>query len=250
MLLLAPTAGEAAGVADALEQRSETQLVGRRSLYTGQVHGHACRLVVTGMGEVNTAQALTAQLERRRPALVILFGIGGAYVPGGLPVGAVAVATEENYGHLGVLTLDGWQPADLIGIPLVPANGDAEPARFNRFPLDASLAARAVQVCAAAQVTTEPVRSGPFVTVSQCSGIQATGDELARRFSASCENMEGVAAAHLCALYGVPLLEVRAISNLVEDRDKSKWDIPLAIRVVQQCVLTIMAHLPMILGQP
>ena len=39
------------------------------------------------------------------------------------------------------------------------------------------------------------------------------------------ESMEGAAAAHVCALYGVPFLEVRGISNLVGDRDRAAWDV-------------------------
>ena len=78
------------------------------------------RLVFTGIGPVNTAHALTRAVEAARPALVLQFGIAGAYVPAGLPVGALALATEEGYGDLGVLTPQGWQPADLIASPSCP----------------------------------------------------------------------------------------------------------------------------------
>ncbi len=42
--------------------------------------------------------------------------------------------------------------------------------------------------------------------------------------------MEGAAAAQVAALHGIPWLEVRGISNIVEDRDLTKWDIPKARR--------------------
>jgi len=35
--------------------------------------------------------------------------------------------------------------------------------------------------------------------------------------------MEGAAAAHICALYKVPFMEIRGISNLVTDRDRGSW---------------------------
>ena len=45
--------------------------------------------------------------------------------------------------------------------------------------------------------------------------------------------MEGAAAAHISTLYAVPFLELRAISNRVEDRNKDAWDIPRAVQRVQ-----------------
>ena len=114
------------------------------------------RVVITGIGAVNTAHALTEYLVTRpRPSLVIQVGIAGAYVPGGVPVGAVVLATSDTYGDLGVLTPQGWRPADEIGIPLVEARG-VHPARFNEFPLDAELVARAAVVCGSLVAATGP----------------------------------------------------------------------------------------------
>ena len=78
--------------------------------------------------------------------------------------------------------------------------------------------------------------SGPFVTVQQCSGVQAVGDTLAARYGGICENMEGAAAAHVAAANDIPFVEIRGISNRVVDRDLSQWDLPLAIRRCQRAV--------------
>ena len=60
-------------------------------------------VVLTGIGAVNTAYALTQYLATQpRPSLVIQTGIAGAYVPAGIPVGAVVLADTEIYGDLGV----------------------------------------------------------------------------------------------------------------------------------------------------
>ena len=81
------------------------------------------------------------------------------------------------------------------------------------------------------------VRTGPFVTVSCCSGTAALGTAMAERFpGALCEGMEGAALAHVAAIYQVPLLELRAVSNLVEDRDMSRWRIREAAETAQQAV--------------
>ena len=195
-------------------------------------------VVVTGIGAVNTAHALTTRLVTGlRPSLVIQVGIAGAYVPGGVPVGAVVLATSETYGDLGVLTPQGWRPVDEIGIPLVESAGDT-PARFNTFPLDAALVARAAAACGSLIAAT-----GPFLTVSTVTGVRARGDELHGRFGTLCESMEGAAAAHVCALHGVPFLEVRGISNLVEDRNRAAWKIADAADAAQTAALRIAENL-------
>ena len=100
-------------------------------------------VVLTGIGAVNTAYALTQYLATQpRPSLVIQTGIAGAYVPAGIPVGSVVLADTEIYGDLGVMTTGGWLPAEEIGIPIVEARG-AHPPRFNYFPLDPDLVSRA-----------------------------------------------------------------------------------------------------------
>src|SRR5437762_11436634 len=71
----------------------------------------SANLLVTGIGAVNTAHALTQYLSMNpAPSLVIQTGIAGAYVPANLSVGSVVLADTEIYGDLGVLTPAGWRP--------------------------------------------------------------------------------------------------------------------------------------------
>ena len=198
-------------------------------------------LIETGIGAVNTAQALTAALETGPPDFVLQVGVGGAYAGSQLDVGDLAVATEENDGELGVLAPDGWLPADAIGIPILSKIRN----HYNTFPLDTVLAREAVtRILNTTWADGTPaVRSGPFVTVQQCSGTAARGTELAARFNAICENMEGAAAAHLCTLYEVPFIEMRGISNLVEDRNPGAWKLPLAARNAQAAARVLIEKL-------
>ncbi|MDD2501900.1 MAG: futalosine hydrolase, partial [Geobacter sp.] len=39
--------------------------------------------------------------------------------------------------------------------------------------------------------------------------------------------------------YGVPCLEIRGISNLVEDRDMARWDIGRAVEAAQRFVIKV-----------
>ena len=229
LLLVSATELESGTIHTALGDAQATQHAGK-TVINGSICGWRCTLLHTGIGSVNAAHALTCQLERQLPDLVIQFGIGGAYVPTSIPIRSVVLATEEIYGDVGVVTPEGWKPADEIGIPLV--HGD--PPHFNRFPLDSQLVSTAAEICGA--------RCGPFVTVSQCSGVQTVGDALYARFNALCESMEGAAASHVCTLYDVPFLEVRGISNLVEDRQPARWDIPGAAAAAQSALIQIISY--------
>jgi futalosine hydrolase len=194
-------------------------------------------VVVSGIGSVNAAHALTRRL-LADPAvtLVIQTGIAGAYVGAALPVGAVALATEEIYGDLGVITPKGWEPTSAFGIPLVEATA-GRPQRFNHFPLDATLVREAASVCGALVS-----RTGPFLTLSQVTGLRTLGDALFARFGAICESMEGAAAAHVCALHDIPFLEVRGISNLVEDRNRASWRVSAAVESANAVTRRLAEH--------
>jgi futalosine hydrolase len=195
-------------------------------------------VVLSGIGAVNTAYALTQYLATQpRPSLVIQTGIAGAYVPAGVAVGSVVLADTEIYGDLGVMTTSGWRPAEEIGIPIVEARG-THPPRFNYFPLDPDLVARASAVGGS-----RIARTGPFLTLSQVTGVRTLGDELHERFGALCESMEGAAAAHVCALHDVPFLEVRGISNLIEDRNRPAWRIKEAAEAAQTVALRLAENL-------
>ncbi len=219
---------------------STTRTFAHRVRTEGKLGSRRVTLIETGIGAVNTAQALTAALESCRPDFVLQVGVGGAYAGSQLNVGDLAVATEENDGELGILAPGGWLSADCIGIPVPSGNRN----HYNTFPLDAVLARRAEMLIRNVRPEAVPaVRSGPFVTVQQCSGLAARGNELAARFQAICENMEGAAAARVCALYDVPFIELRSISNLVEDRNTDAWKLPLASENAQRAARVLMENL-------
>ncbi|MDE2846122.1 MAG: futalosine hydrolase [Gemmatimonadota bacterium] len=214
-----------------------------RPWHLGSLSGKSVLLIEGGVGQVNTAAALTLALTRYDPAMILQFGVGGAYVRSGLEVGDLAIATEECYGDTGVLTPEGWMDLEKMGFPMLPGWTDDQGRTlktplYNRIPLDAGLAEH-IRRCLESGLdglSTRRLDTGPFVTVQQCSGAQALGDTLAARYGGICENMEGAAAAHVSAASDIPFVEIRGISNRVVDRDMSKWDVPLAIRRCQRAV--------------
>ena len=42
--------------------------------------------------------------------------------------------------------------------------------------------------------------------------------------------MEGAACFMVCEKFNIPCMQIRAISNKVEKRNKTIWDMPLAIK--------------------
>lgn len=236
IIVTAATYRELSLLNQALEERERLQVCGREG-YLGQLAGWPAVLAVTGIGKVNTAAAVTSLLERFEPELLINTGCAGAYRGSGLAVGDLAMATAELLGDEGVLTPDGWHSLELIGIPAAERNGERY---FNSFPLTRWATEKASYLAETAGFT---LRRGTFITVSTASGTAERGDDLFRRFGGICENMEGGAAAQVALLHGVDCLEVRGVSNLVEDRDLSRWDIPLAVERAQAFIVRFIGSL-------
>jgi len=204
---------------------------GHLSAFRGFGSGGEVILAVTGIGRVNAACAATVLLERFTPKLLINTGCGGAFAGSGLRVGDLALASAESFPEEGVETPQGWRGLDLIGIPVFEGRGERV---FNRIALSGELAAGAL---GCAREHGFRMVLGPFHTVSTCSGTATRGAELLRRYPGICENMEGGALAQVALVYGIPFLEVRGISNLVEDRNLSRWDLKGAIAEVQRFLL-------------
>lgn len=227
-----------------ISQLKEKFVLVGKTVHKGKIDGKDVVYIVSGMGKTNAAHAATLLAECFSLDLVILFGVGGAYPSTGLSIGDVAVAEKEIYGDEGVLDNKGFHGTEFIGIPLLKRG---RKRYFNEFLLDQRFLKMALGISKrithhASLITA--VKSGAFVTVSTCTGTRKRALELEKRFDALCENMEGAAVAHICALYGVPLIEIRGISNIVEDRDRSKWDIPLAAENCRKAVKELLTRLP------
>lgn len=223
-------------------------------------------VVETGYDKTNTAQALTSLLERARasclpvpahtdwgskPRLVLQFGIAGAYPPSGLDVGDLVVATEEIYGDTGAWTPEGWLSTECFGMPLLEVAGRPS---WNRFVLDRAVAGRATRRLrwrepgtVESSTDVAHVEAGSCITMSCVTGTSEQADELWQRWGVLAESMEGAAAAQVCLLYGVPLLEVRAISNLVGDRDRGQWDVTGAAARAARAAAYLLARIGEIL---
>ena len=190
--------------------------------------------LVTGIGPVEAAVRLATWLRDHAGEIhgVINFGVAGAYRQPEAPrLLDICLAEREVLGDLGIWLGDRIEPVG--GVGLRPPD---------TFTLDARLLTGAAQALASHQI---PFFRGTFVTVSCVSGTEDRGAMLARQHGGMCENMEGAAVARVCQEFTLPCLELRCISNLVEDRDPSRWRLREACRragevtaLVLPCLLT------------
>ena len=112
---------------------------------------------------------------------------------------------------------------------------------FNRYPVHTGESGRAEQQLKAAfSGSGVKVMAGPFITVATVTASSARSGRLHRHHGALVENMEGAGAAHVAALYDIPFVEIRSVSNRVGDRDKRRWDLPLAFKNCARAVRAVL----------
>ena len=175
----------------------------------------------------NTAKAL-AKAEHGY-GLVVSAGIGGGF-PGIAEVGSLVVASEIVAADLGVETSEGFMSLDEMGLG------------STTIQVDTGLVHRVIEAFCAAKL---PVTVGPVLTVSTVTGTAAGSAELANRIpGAAAEAMEGYGAAVAAADWSIPILEIRAISNLIGPRDLSKWRIKEALDVLEAAGSVLVEVLP------
>jgi len=215
-----------------------TTKLGSKSIIAGTLADQQVLLCVGGMGKVNAAHAAALMIAEFSPDTLLIFGVGGAYPASGAAVGDIVLAQVEIAGDEGVLTHDGFKDMEYIGIPLLKT---ATSVIFTTYPASEPLLKQALHtLITSSERGRSSVHSGPFVTLSTCTGTTGRARELEERYQGLCENMEGAAAAQVAGLHAIPWLEVRGISNIVEDRDTQKWDIPRAAEACQKAVMRIL----------
>tara|TARA_B100000959_G_C14868069_1_gene577150 strand:- start:47 stop:709 length:663 start_codon:yes stop_codon:yes gene_type:complete len=75
---------------------------------------------------------------------------------------------------------------------------------------------------------TLPIVTG--ATVNTATGKEATGILRAEKYGVEVESMEGAGALKFGKDFGIPILQIRSISNIATTRDRESWDIIGAIK--------------------
>jgi futalosine hydrolase len=198
----------------------------------------ATDVLAAGVGPGAAAAGTAAALATGPYDLVVCTGIAGGFAPAA-PVGSVVVADAIVAADLGAespapAASSTESPASPVGfIPIA----DLGFGTSQHLP-PAGLSRAAADVLGAGY--------GTILTLSTATGTAGRAAELAARHPfVLAEAMEGFGVAEAAAAHQLPVLEIRAISNLVGPRDYASWRIGDAL----SALTSAFAKLTPILGQ-
>ena len=89
----------------------------------------------------------------------------------------------------------------------------------------------------------EALKKVKGITVNTTHGDETSIAKVKNLFHPQVESMEGAAFLYACLLEGISCLQIRAISNKVERRNKDNWDIKLAVKNLTEKSLAIIKNL-------
>ena len=158
--------------------------------------------LVTGVGMVATAIEVSKALFEKQYDLVVNVGIAGSFNHS-IPLGSVVEVVKDQLSEIG--TQDGSQ-----------------------FLSPAEMGLEVTTLVEMLPQTNLPVVSG--ITVNTVHADDKAISQIVNRLNPEVESMEGAACMLACQNAEVPCVQLRAISNYVEKRNKANWDIPLAIQ--------------------
>lgn len=168
-------------------------------------NGIRADVLITGVGMVNTA-VNTAKFVSPEFDLALNVGICGAF-DRSLLLGQLVNITSDVISEMGAQDGDDFLPYDQMDLP-----------GSHRYQ---ALVPQTIRLADALPRVTG-------ITVNTVHGNDASISNIHRLYQPQVESMEG--AAFFAACQGVTnALQIRSVSNYVEKRDKSKWQIPLAI---------------------
>ncbi|MGH2642580.1 MAG: futalosine hydrolase, partial [Chitinophagaceae bacterium] len=172
------------------------------------------KICVTGIGCIAAAYALGKNVSAPRVDLAVQAGIAGAFSRN-VPLGKVMRIESDILADLGAEEKDWF--IDLFDLGFL--NGNDHPYIQKRLmaPLFESNFLKNLPKANA-------------ITVNTVSGQQTTIHHRIEKYHPDLESMEGAAFHYVCLMEKVKFIQIRSVSNYVEIRDRSQWEIALAIK--------------------
>ncbi|MEO6499853.1 MAG: futalosine hydrolase [Mucilaginibacter sp.] len=161
--------------------------------------------LITGAGMVATAFALGRQFSKHQYNLAINLGICGSF-DRTIALGEVLEITEDTFAELGAEDGENFIPISQLGF--------GEETFTSSYSLPGNL----------------NINKAGAITVNKAHGNTASIKKTSDRINAQLESMEGAAFFYACRQMNVPCLQIRAVSNYVEKRNREAWQIGLAIK--------------------
>lgn len=185
-------------------------------------------LLVTGPGIHATSFQLGKQLSRTNYQTCINIGICGSLDQKIQPVRLVNVVTDV-FGDFGVDDKGTFRDVFESGL-----------YKPNDFPFKNGLLKPKGNKSLLSLKALTPVNG---ITVQKVTGSKKAAKQLLEKYGPSVESMEGAAFFHACMLSEVNCMQVRSVSNMVEDRNKAKWKIREAIDSLEGITGLILSEL-------
>jgi futalosine hydrolase len=188
---------------------------------------HRIDVLVTGVGMVATAARCAQALTRERYDLALNLGVCGSFDPALTP-GAVVHVVADRIAELGAEDGDGFltiQQMQLLG--------------ENEFPFTGG---RLVNAHPSVNPAIQQLPAVDAITVNTVHGNARSIAAVVARFAPQVESMEGAAFMYCCLIHGVAFAQVRAVSNVVETRNRAAWKMADAIDGLSRAALGILAQ--------
>ena len=167
---------------------------------------HKLEFLVTGPGMVSTTYELTHFLRENKFDLAVNCGLAGSFVRT-IKIGEVVEVNTDTLSELGAE--DDEQFLSLAEIGLEGRNDFQSSARTN---------------------SNHDFKKVKGITVNTVHGNMASIEKVIKKYKPEIESMEGAAFFYVCEKENIPSIQLRAISNYVERRNKDNWNIPLALQ--------------------
>lgn len=170
-------------------------------------------VLITGVGAAATTYQLMKHLVTGRPGLFLQAGIAGSFDEG-LPLGQPVIINADRFADLGVHENNQWN--DVFDMNLTESAIHPYSNGWLINPHHNLLSAANLPI----------VKS---ISISEITTGAARIKQLKDKYNPAIESMEGAAFHYVCLQEGIPFLQLRTISNYVGERDKSKWQMRLAL---------------------
>ncbi len=184
-------------------------------------NNHQLDVLITGVGLVFTTYHLSKTLSAKKYDLVINAGIAGSFNRD-LKIGQIVNVVQEEFADQGAEGTKRFKTLFELGF----ANQDEYPFRGGKL-ISKHFDNKALS----------EMKKVTGISSNTAHGKQESIDFLKVKFKADIETMEGAACFYVCMLENVDIIQIRAISNYVEPRNKDGWDIPLALDNLSDVVI-------------
>lgn len=181
------------------------------------LNGNQVFVLVTGVGMVATSFAMGSVLAKNSFEFALNAGIAGSFSKE-INLGEVVQVTEDCFSELGATDGPSFLSIDQLGF------GNAVMVPFPSETLDILL-------------SFEKKMKG--ITVNCVHGSDEEILSVKERLGSDIETMEGAAFFYACNQVQLPAAQLRSVSNYVERRDRSRWNIPLAIETLNDRLINL-----------